>query len=60
MTSPASRASDTFLKDALVSGRPAKVECVELDGQTYSITRGPLTVVSLEDEWYDDVAIPPR
>jgi hypothetical protein len=58
MTSPEPQASETFLKDALVSGRPAKVECVELDGQTYSITRGPLTVVSLEDEWYDDVRDP--
>lgn len=48
----------TFAKDTLVKGQPAQIECVEILGQTYSVTRGPLTVVSLEDEWYDDVRDP--
>jgi hypothetical protein len=48
----------TFAKDTLVKGQPAQVECVDIGGQTYSITRGPLTVVSLEDEWYEDVRDP--
>src|SRR5689334_3154583 len=56
--SSASQASETFLKSALISGRPGLIECVELDGQTYSITRGAVTVVSLEDEWYEDVRDP--
>lgn len=47
-----------FAKDTLVKGQPARIECVEIDGQTYSITHGPLTVVSLEDEWYEDVRDP--
>lgn len=48
----------TFAKDTLIKGQPAHLECVEILGQTYTITRGPLTVVSLEDEWYEDVADP--
>ena len=47
-----------FAKDTLVKGQPARLECVEIGGQTYSITHGPLTVVSLEDEWYEDVRDP--
>jgi hypothetical protein len=47
-----------FEKDTLVKGQPAQIECAEICGQTYAITRGPLTVVSLEDEWYEDVLDP--
>ena len=48
----------TFAKETLVKGRPARIKCVEIDGQTYSITKGPVTVLSLEDEWYEDVRDP--
>jgi hypothetical protein len=51
-------ASTVFLKDTVVNGRPAKIRCVAVDGRTYSITRGPYTLVALEDEWYDDVPDP--
>lgn len=47
-----------FAKDTLIKGRPSQIECVEILGQTYSITRGPLTVISLEDEWYEDLRDP--
>jgi hypothetical protein len=50
--------SETYLKDVLVSGKPSKIECVQLGGQTYSISRGAVTVVALEDEWYEDVQDP--
>ena len=50
--------SDCFAKDTLIKGQPAQIECVEIGGQTYSITRGPAHVVSLEDEWYEDVRDP--
>jgi hypothetical protein len=45
-------------KATLVKGKPAKISCLEIAGQTYAITRGPATVVGLEDEWYDDVRDP--
>jgi hypothetical protein len=47
-----------FSKETLIKGQPAQIECVELLGQTYSITRGPVTVLALEDEWYEDVCNP--
>ena len=47
-----------FLKDTLVNGKPARIECLEIDGQTYSLTRGAATIVRLEDEWYEDVNDP--
>jgi len=42
----------------LIKGQPAKLECLTIDGQVYTITKGPATVVSLEDEWYEDVKHP--
>lgn len=48
-----------FVKRALVKGQPSEVECLNIDGQTYSITRGAAaTVVSLEEEWYEDIQDP--
>jgi hypothetical protein len=49
-----------FAKELLIKGQPKQIECLEISGQTYSIARGPLTVVKLEDEWYDDVKDPAR
>jgi hypothetical protein len=45
-------------KETLIGGEPVKIECVEIGGQTYAITRGPVTVVGLEDDWYEDVRNP--
>ncbi len=47
-----------FAKDTLVKGQPAKLECIEIGGQTYSIAKGPLSVMRLEDEWYEAVRDP--
>lgn len=47
-----------FTKDTLTKGKPDFVKCVEINGQTFSISKGPLTVVSLEDEWYEDIIDP--
>jgi hypothetical protein len=49
-----------FAKDTLVKGQPTQIRCAEIQGQTYSIAKGPVTVVSLEDEWYEDVQNPVR
>lgn len=45
-------------KETLVKGAPAKVRCVQIDGQTYALSKGPVTVVGLEDDWYEDVRDP--
>jgi hypothetical protein len=47
-----------FTKNTLIQGQPAQLECVEIAGQTYAITRGPVTVMGLEDEWFEDIADP--
>jgi hypothetical protein len=49
-----------FTKDTLKDGVPAQIECIEIDSQTFSINRGLLTVVSLEDEWYEDLEEPQK
>ncbi|MEQ1849955.1 MAG: GNAT family N-acetyltransferase [Chthoniobacteraceae bacterium] len=57
----ASKPSEAFkriTKETLVKGRPTQVECFEIAGQTYAVSRGPLTMLSLEEEWYDDVRDP--
>jgi hypothetical protein len=47
-----------FSKESLVNGKPTRLQCLEIKGQTYSLYGGPATVVQLEDEWYDDVMDP--
>jgi hypothetical protein len=47
-----------FAEDTLIKGQPARIDCVDIGGQTYSISRGPLTIVGLEDDWYEDVRDP--
>jgi hypothetical protein len=47
-----------FTKETLVRGEPAQLKCVEIAGQHYSISRGPTNVISLEDEWFEDVDDP--
>src|SRR2546423_11004190 len=47
-----------FTKDTLIDGKPARLECVDIDGQTYSLSHGVATIVQLEDDWYDDVRNP--
>lgn len=55
---PDTGSSTVFLKDTLVKGQPGQIQCVDLLGQTYEIRRGPVTVLALEDEWYEDVRDP--
>jgi hypothetical protein len=50
--------SGVFTRDTLVKGKPARIECIEVRGQTFSIERGPVTIVRLEDEWYEDLKDP--
>lgn len=47
-----------FTKTTLIQGRPARIECVEIDGQQFTISGGPVATVSLEDEWYEDIEHP--
>ncbi len=54
------QATRLFSKETLVKGQPSRIECLDLDGHIYQVTRGPVTVVALEDEWYDDVDDPER
>jgi hypothetical protein len=52
------RVISRFTKETLVSGKPTQIKCLEIGGQTYSISRGFATIVRLEDEWFDDVQDP--
>ncbi|WP_020157528.1 N-acetyltransferase [Methylobacter marinus] len=51
-------ASRIFTKETLINGRPAQTEHIKIGKQTFSIERGLLTVVRLEDEWYEDIDEP--
>jgi hypothetical protein len=50
----------TFQKKTLIKGQPAEITCVEIDGQIYTLSRGPLKILALEEEWYEDVQDPPK
>ena len=47
-----------FLKPTVLNGRDTTIRCVEIAGQHYEVTRGPLRVARLEDEWHEDIADP--
>jgi hypothetical protein len=47
-----------FAKESLLDGRPAQLKCLEMGGQTYVISGGPLKMLALEDEWFEDVQEP--
>jgi hypothetical protein len=49
---------NTFTHETLINGKPARLECVEIGGQTYSLSRGVATTIHLEDEWFNDVRDP--
>lgn len=48
----------SFAKETLIKGSSAQIECFRIADQTFSITRGAITVARLEDEWYEDVNDP--
>ena len=54
----ASTPARPFAKETLIKGQPARIECIQIADQTYSISKGPLSIISLEDEWYDDIKDP--
>lgn len=47
-----------FTKQTLVKGRPASIRCADIGGQTFVVQGGLISTVSLEDEWFGDVADP--
>lgn len=58
MASPSRSSANVFAKDTLINGRPARIECLDINGQTFSVSRGLLTVVKVEDEWFQEVRDP--
>jgi hypothetical protein len=48
----------THKRETLIKGVPAQLDCVDINGQTYVISRGPIKVLSLFDEWYEDIRDP--
>lgn len=50
--------SPIHLRDSVVKGVSTRIRCVEIGGQIYSLSDGPIRTVSLEDDWYEDVRDP--
>jgi Acetyltransferase (GNAT) family len=46
------------VKETPIDGKVGSFECATINAQTYCITRGLLRVMSLEDDWYEDVNDP--
>lgn len=58
MAAAVAASGEPFDQDTLIKGRPAVQRCVRLAGRTCVIERGAVTVLRLEDEWFDDVDHP--
>jgi hypothetical protein len=54
----ASKELDIFCKETVVNGKSGRISCIQIAGKTYTISRNPIKVVALEDEWYEDVDDP--
>jgi len=58
--SNSSQQTEVYVKETLIDGKAISLDCAKINGQTYSVTRGLVRVISLEDDWYADVDDPPR
>jgi hypothetical protein len=47
-----------FVKETVIDGKDVRLDCATINGQTYSVTQGLVSVMSLEDEWCEDVDDP--
>jgi hypothetical protein len=45
-------------KETLIKGKPAMIDCLEIAGQTFSVSKGLATKLALEEEWYEDIVDP--
>ena len=55
------RASDRlelYPYDTLIKGQPASLECADIFGQRYAVARAGVSILGLEDDWYEDVKDP--
>lgn len=50
--------AEVYVKETEVNGKAVSLECATVNGQTYCVTRGLLRVISIEDDWYEDVNDP--
>jgi hypothetical protein len=57
-TPSASSSGRIFTQEILDKGKPTQIKCIKINGQTFSISQGPLTIVKVEDEWYEDIENP--
>jgi hypothetical protein len=45
-------------KETLLNGKMVRRHSVEINGQTFSISTGPLSFAALEEEWFEDLKDP--
>jgi hypothetical protein len=45
-------------KETLLNGKTLRRHSVEINGQTFSISTGPLSFAALEEEWFEDLKDP--
>jgi hypothetical protein len=43
----------------MLDGYPVRVRCIDVAGQTFVVRRRMVSTISLEEEWYEDLADPP-
>jgi hypothetical protein len=49
---------EIFCKETLNKGKPTKIDCLDIGGQTFTVSKGFLTRLALEEEWYEDIVDP--
>jgi hypothetical protein len=49
---------EIYYKETMHKGKPTKIRCLDIRGQTFIISKGFLTGLALEEEWYEDIVDP--
>jgi hypothetical protein len=47
-----------YVKEAVIDGKDVRLDCAKINEQTYSVTPGLVRVVSMEDDWCEDIDDP--
>lgn len=50
--------SHRYQKQSMIDGHPARLDCLDVAGQTFVIRGGVVSTVALEEEWYEDIIDP--
>ena len=50
--------SEVYIKETVIDGKDVRLDCAKINGHAYSVSPGLVRVMSLEDDWCEDIDDP--